>query len=466
MIKTKLVAPNVPADQGLSSLGLLMQLGGSVFAGLNALFLLTLLPMASVGSEMSMFILLFAAGVARSLLHRRAGTDLLYRRRSNFDGEVSPLAGIKRYIIAAGIHTALVALLLKTKFHATGKDTLAMAAGFAVWPAVLAVLIQLPRFKRYETQMPVSEDKGFEGAAIIMTVLGTCGVIANGLILYFMLDNADRLLDRAVGLLLIGATVMLFIRSIFHVQAGIAGLRDLSVDRFVERTNRYANFGIIASFCAAGAFLLAVMMDRPDPSMLAVVLAVVCGFAWLLLAWPLIIRRFCSERRFGDLIAGNGASVHRRAPDAGLTSLGWLLLGTAAMSATALLPELIGTSDGGATRALVYYNVSSASIWWDVGLVALQAWAGYELIRMSGPSRTIASAYAVLSLLVTLILKPDMIKALTHGFDLKLNPAAITVIYGFVAIALVMPIVTLVLVNRKIMPMARARYKPHGAPQG
>jgi hypothetical protein len=72
----------------------------------------------------------------------------------------------------------------------------------------------------------------------------------------------------------------------------------------------------------------------------------VTGVCWVLMAWPMIIRRFFSDRQFADLLAGENASVHRRAPDAGLSGLGWLLLGAAMLTATTLIPHLIMGSDG------------------------------------------------------------------------------------------------------------------------
>ena len=71
------------------------------------------------------------------------------------------------------------------------------------------------------------------------------------------------------------------------------------------------------------------------------VLALVTGVCWMLMAWPMIIRRFFSERQFADLLAGDDAPIHRRAPDAGLTGLGWLLLAHAMFGATMLIPQLV-----------------------------------------------------------------------------------------------------------------------------
>jgi len=112
--------------------------------------------------------------------------------------------------------------------------------------------------------------------------------------------------------------MLLVVRSVLHVQAGFSGLRETSVDQSVERANRYANFGVISSFCMGGALLLWVMSS----AMSVAGLAMISGLVWILLAWPLIVRRFYSDRQFADLLAGDHAPVHRRSPDAGLTWLG------------------------------------------------------------------------------------------------------------------------------------------------
>ena len=50
---------------------------------------------------------------------------------------------------------------LAGKFHIPSKIALGVTLGLALWPATLAVLFQLPRFKRYKTDLPLTEDKGF-----------------------------------------------------------------------------------------------------------------------------------------------------------------------------------------------------------------------------------------------------------------------------------------------------------------
>jgi hypothetical protein len=315
---------------------------------------------------------------------------------------------------------------------------------FSSWPRD-----QEQAFVVYEQRASESSQKAF-----------TLGAIIGAAFLFVMVDKLDVLLSQGPGILIFVAIVMLFIRSIFHVQAGLSGLRETSVDRSVELASRYANFGVIASFCAAGAVLLVSMMGRPNIG----IIAMISGICWLLLAWPMIIRRFFSDRQFVDLMAGDGANLHRRSPDAGLTGLGWMLIGMAVYQASFLLPLLLSKGVGGMGEMFYLLNPPSfRSIWWDVGLVALQAFAGFELIRMSPLSRIIGSVYAVGAIAITLYVKWPMIKALSN-FSMR-DPEGV-VAFIPLAIALVLPVVTLLLVNRKITPTATARYKPSGAPQG
>ena len=226
-----------------------------------------------------------------------------------------------------------------------------------------------------------------------MTILGCVGVAATGTVLTIMLRMPGAMLSQGPIILVLITLVLLIIRSCIHVQAGLSGLRETSVDRAVDLANRYANFGVISSFCGGGALLLIAMTTHLDMTGLAMV----CGLCWMLMAWPLIIRRFYSERQFTDLLAGDDAPIHRRAPDAGLTGLGWLLIALAALSATFILPQLLLSLTGSRDDREFSEMFSTLggggglrSVWFSVGLIVLQVWAGFELLRMK--ARTTASS--------------------------------------------------------------------------
>jgi len=464
-----LVDAGVPADQGLSALGMLMQLAGNVLAAYVALITFTILFSMGMrdggGSETLWIFLILGVSIGRSLLHRSAGAQLLYGDPQIQGGR---MRGVQRYITFALAQSAIVAAIIKFKFDAPGKAAFAIFVGLALWPGLLAGLLTLPRFRRFKDELPLTEDKGFEGASILMTVLGLCGLIGVGtaLILMFKMPGAMK----GTGVLFALSLMLLVVRSVLHVQAGLSGLRETSVDQSVERANRYANFGVISSFCMGGALLLWVMS-----SALSVAgLAMISGLIWILLAWPLIVRRFYSDRQFADLLAGDHAPIHRRSPDAGLTWLGWLLIAQAAMTASILIPQLIlGLGDGGGgghhrggmgdmTEMLSILGGAGGmrSIWWSVGLIGLQGWAGFELVRMSPLSRTIASVFGVAGVVVTAYVNWPMIQALKDG-GARLGMDAIA--FAPLAIALVIPVATLLLVNRKIAPTAQARFR--GQPQ-
>lgn len=457
----ELTDAGVPADQGLSSLGLLMQLAGNVLAATMTMLLFYMLFALRGSGETLWILLLIGSCVVRSIFHRSAGSQLLYGPASMVtEGANQRTAGIRRYIMVAALQTLFVGAMLGGKFHAPGKIVLAIVLGLAVWPAMLAVLMALPRFRRFKDDLPLTEDKGFEGASILMTVLGLCGLIASGALLLFLLDLPGNPMTKGAGVLTVLALAMLCVRSFLHVQAGLSGLRETSVDRSVELANRYANFGVISSFCFGGSLLLFVMSLQMN----LIGLVFICAICWMLLAWPLTIRRFFSDRQFADLLAGDHAPLHRRAADAGLTGLGWLLIGLAGYTASFLLPRML-IGDGAEREMEMLLSMGGGtgirSMWLELGLVILQGWAGFELVRMSPQSRIIATVFGVVGAVLTVYMSWPLFKMLKHlqGID----KGGLLVMMPLV-LSLVVPIATILLVNRKIAPTARARFRTKPIP--
>jgi hypothetical protein len=455
-----LVDAGVPADHGLSSLGLLMQLGGNVMAAYAALVAFGALFLArAFGDDTLWVFLIIGISVTRSLFHRAAGSQLLYGNPAEHGGR---LGGIRRYITFGIAHSVIVLLIMVGKWKLDMKIALGVGAGLAVWPVALAIILSMPRFRRYKDDLPITEDKGFEGASILMTVLGLCGLLGMTTLLIVLLDLPGKLLQQGPGVLIVLAVGMLVARSAIHVQAGLSGLRETSVDRSVELANRYANFGMISAFCAAGAMLLVVMQAQADVTGLVSV----SGVCWILMAWPLVIRRFFSDRQFTDLLAGDDAPLHRRAPDAGLTGLGWLLIWYAAFQLSFLIPQLVGGPFGRGVEQLLALGTGGGerSLWWSVVLVTLESWAGYELVRMSAQSRVIATVFGVAGSALTLYIAWPIIELMQHSRELANGGPGQVLIIGPIAMQLVIPIATLVLVNRKIAPTARARFRRPAAP--
>ena len=240
----QLPSAGVPADHGLSSLGLIMQLGGSVFAAGAALFTFaSMFEVSRIRAESLWMFLALALCIARSIFHRMAGTELLYGRSLGLgDVPTDPLAGVRRYIGIGLVHSVVFALLLKFAFNEfSTMMVVGIAVGLAAWPLTLGALLMSGMFKQLilvsatANTLPVSEDKGFEGAAILMTVLGVCGVLATGTILVAMYESTGHIFQDSRVVILLLALLMLVVRSCLHIQAGVSGLRETSIVRSSSR---------------------------------------------------------------------------------------------------------------------------------------------------------------------------------------------------------------------------------------
>ena len=455
-----LVDAGVPADQGLSSLGVLMQLAGHLLAAFAVfVFTIALVAQGSRGAITLWLFAIFASSCMRSMFQLAAGKQLVFGE----PGQVGRrFAGIERYITVAVVQSIAVTIILVIPLHTHAMYAIAIGAGLLVWPLALRTVIRLPRFARFDADLPVTEDKGFEGASILMLVLGLTGAVAMSIILWILFQLPGNQLQSGPNILVVLAILMLLVRSLLHAHAGLSGLRTTSLDRSVEAANRYANFGVISSFCAGGAMLLFAMAS----GMQVIGLAVVCGLVWVLVAWPMIVRRLFADRQFADLLAGGAAPVHRRAPDAGLTWLGWMLFALAAWNASFVIPSFIANIGSSRFEEAVFAlggAVGLHSVWFSAGLAVLQGWAGYELVRMSPQSKAIATVYGVVATGLTLWLDWPAIEMFRQlfagGIHIAELRAGVMLELPAVAAALIVPIATIVLVHRKIAPAARARYR-------
>jgi hypothetical protein len=466
-----LAGARLPADHGLSGLGLIMQLAGTVSAAVTSVVgVITIIAFVQMNAQfagqwggapdnmMTVWLLaVVVTGVLRAMAHRTAGTRLLY------DGAGTPLAAIRRYVAIAAMQTVVWVAFYAVKIDAPPPFLFKLGLLLGAWPAVLGVVISLPRFRRFDAGIPLPEDKGFEGAAILMLILGLVGLGFGLIMLYALLQLPSIILAQLIGVLLVIVVAMLVIRSCLHVIAGWRGVNENELDGAVHAAARYADFGVITAFVAGGSVLLMMMTGGADiVGILAVVLV-----GWLLIAWPMIVRRFFGERQFADMLAGGDAPVHRRAPDAGLTALGWLLvaLGTLAVASAlpvAIFPEAatVASSDP-LTTMFALGPTGFRSPWWAVGSAALQLWAGVELIRMTDHHRVIASVYGVVAAAVAIYVNLPLFRAIDElGLEGVLNPReGGPVLLGSLAIGLVVPIGTVLLVNRRTAPTAQARYR-------
>lgn len=466
-----LPSPGLPADQGLASLGLVMQLAGRTTTALVAL----LGTLAWIYGRLSPATTPHASwlgtailvSIARSHLHRTAGHDLTYPRRATEGAAADPFAVTRRYVVFALCHSLGIGAIAAGVFDQPWLAAAGITAALALWPCALAVIAYRAHGSLVQPQragLPLGEDRGLEGASIVMTVLGTYGVVSTGGIVV-MLDKLSPHHQRhGWGVMLIVVFALLVVRSSLHIRAGLAGLRDssfqLSFDRPSELAGRYAAFGVISAFCVGGVLALLAMSERLTPDAILSV-AVAC---WLLVGWPLIVKRYFSQRQFAELLAGDRVT-HRRAPDAGLTALGWLLAGHATLVAAVVIVQVtgyprLGPQLGYAADHVLVLSGLAVGRWWliDAGLAAasvgLELVAAAALIRMSDQRRAITTIYAVFAGVVALGPAVPVLASLGQHLTLwtgiQLLPSAVQ---------LVMPVSALLLVHRAVVPAARAVYR-------
>jgi len=266
--RTELVAlpsAGLPADHGLASLGLMMQLAGRTTSALVALAASIAWIDGRFHHHTAWYGFAIALCIARSQLHRIAGRDLSFGRRSVEGAPADPFDATRSYAIFGVGQAVVIGLIAALVFEQPPAAAIGLGAALAVWPAVLAVVAWLPRFRPLRDGIPLGEDRGLEGAAIAMTVLGSYGALSTAALLWLISALSPHHLRHGWGVMLLVVFALLLVRSWMHVRAGLAGLRASSFDRPGELAARYAAFGVISAFCVGGVLLLLAMSERLTP---------------------------------------------------------------------------------------------------------------------------------------------------------------------------------------------------------
>lgn len=443
-IITKLAGARVPADHGISSLGLLMQLGGTLGI-IFAAFMGVSTAMAGAARH-SMGMLFFFATLCgvRSAFHRAAGTALLYGRGS------APRRGVLTYVLVSTVQTTLCLLLLKYQLDLGW--SLRLGALFMSWPLVLLFYFSLPQIKTLISNgVPDSEDHGFEGAGVFMALFGLMGILGTGLVLAYALEDISTAFASTQSTIIVLVFVTLLVRSIIHFRAGQKVVSGASFEECNASASRYYNLGIVSAFCiGATAFVVWVLSVYHFGTALLIGAVVMA----LLLAWPTILRRLYLERNFSVYLAGNDAPTFQRAPDAGLIALGWTLTALGAISLSlALVNALFDTG----------LDAVSRSSWWSVATSGLQLWAGAELVRMSERHRLAAMIYGIITTAVILYQLWPIIGSAEYIFaDMFGQDGTLlikNILTGTVGLHMILAIGTIVLVNRVTVPSAVAHLR-------
>jgi len=291
------------------------------------------------------------------------------------------------------------------------------------------------------------------------------------LILYAFLNVPGSAKSASPVVMSLLTAAALVVRSGLHVHAGWVGLNASDdPERAIHAANRYGSFGLISAFIAAGAAFISFLSFGGGGFL--IMIGYVVMLCVLLAAWPLIIRTFFGERQFQGLMAtsAGGQETPRRAPDMGLTALGWLLLALAVMALGTTLPSaLFGSSSSagselrggfGGPELLMALSSSTHSPWWNTGVAFLQLWAALALIRMSPHHRLASMVYGVAAAVIAIYLHWPALKSMGGFAGLLGNGKMFDVMtYWGVALALIVPVGTIALVNRQQIALARARYR-------
>jgi hypothetical protein len=456
------------SDGGLSGLGLLMQLVGGITGaltgGVGLLALIQMLQMGGRGMPGSILLFMLALIVTsfmRSIFHAAAGRRLLY------EGPGTPGGALKKYVTISFIQIGVLALGLMAN-GAPGGIMFALVLLLAAWPITLLIFAK-PKIDAFGEHVPMADDKGFEGASILMLIFGIMGTVAGAMMVmsgFDLLKGGGRGGAGMLGFLMFGAFVMLLIRSILHLRAGIRGTNATHMSQTAEAAEKYANFGVIAACVTGGAILIGVIAAMPGGggggAIMMYMLFVISMLVWMLLVWPLSIKKFFADRQFATMMETQG-NAQQSSTDRGLPALGWLLLGLGVWSVARDLAGLLMPNmgdDGGYRRHRggnpmeeifgMLGNSSGKLTWLDLGVAAVQIWAGFCLIKLNAQYKIAGIAYGVAAGALALYMYLPMFGALSGGgVGMIMNPTALLV-FGAAAINLVTPIATVVFVQRKI----------------
>ncbi len=462
-----LAGPKMPADHGLPALGLLMQLGGSLFMAMFAFYAILpiLLGAGAAGSETWWWFLFAASAAIRSGFHRSAGKALVF---GSPGGVLRPL---RVYLIVSVVQTG-IAILSFNKMLAPLREwddsfsspTLLILAMCLAWPVTLAIITSRPRFKRFtESTLPASEDMGFEGVAVLMALLGICGTAISAFVVVMMVKAGSPFGD-AIGFFSALIFLMLTIRSILHAKAGLAGVTGADPYAFHDKAQSYYNFGVVSSLLAGGGLFIAFLSQTGGRGMGPLFLMVGL-IVYLLIVWPLQLKHYFTERNFGLLMAGDANVKMQRAPDAGLTALGWLLIALSVTGVAMQVSLIISEPSAVGTQRLLFAQAlagggSGIDLWLPLIASFLQLWAGFELVGMTERYKISANVFGAFGTIATLIVHWEVLKSF-DGLGSLFQLGSPGGGGGFetlmtVGMSLVLPVGTLLLVNRREIAAARA----------
>ncbi len=466
---------------GLVSLGLIMQLVGSIVAAyLIARSLESLVPWvlgvggtyhfgdfygrfftyeeqhnhARVAAPAWHLTLVAGLGIIRALLHRVAGGAILYRRRGG-------LVWLYAYLAAAFVHSGVCLAVLHHDGTSAAYQWGIVALLGCAWPLCLLVAATRTGFRSAVRGGAATKDASAPDEVATLTIfLGLIGAMAALFVIYSAIESWSSyfmsIAPKAVGAI----GLLLLVRSFTQLRSGLrlAG-RAAGTDAPLA-TIRYVQVGLIASVLAGAVIVIhaagAVHISRDDwyPQNIFSwpALATHAMVAYLIVLWPLLLRRFVQAHESAPKASSIGAAQ----PRAALAALGWFLLAAGgiqiALALLALVPSTRVTPI--AWDWVRHYDISTGTTarsgWIQLLVTFPQIWTALELLGTTRRRRAAATAYAgAASLAIALSIWGDMnylLRLIGGGLD---SPSVLIAHLQF-AFPLVVPIATLVFVQHHL----------------
>lgn len=388
--------PRRPADAGIGVLGLVMRTAGVAFALIAVTMGLSSL-IAPIGTATVSLIALLSVG--RSAAHAVAGGRLI-------EAGAEGVRAIDTYLMAAGLHTALVLVLVMVSHDVPLLVGALLVLGLMCWPALLAVLVRLPDARQavqaaeQASHRLLAEDRGLTAIGVLMSLGGVLALaMSAAAILSVLLSGAMQL--GFLAIMYFGIAGLFAARAWMGLRAGRVAVATRDPHQFHAAFARYHSLaGISLGVTAVAAFVMALIGGGIGGIFAVVLMAPVLLASH---AWPSTLARYAERNLPEGTFSDERLPAIGRPRDAGLTGLGIVLLAfglpTVVLGVGALvigegtLPEGIEAAELADLEALIAAAAALVAGWslWHMtprfqvaatvyGVIAggLALWNGYE----------------------------------------------------------------------------------------
>ncbi len=353
---------------------------------------------------------------ARSFIQYRAGRALT-------QGEINGLKPLRTYVVAGVVHSGLLGGL--SVFLTRGQTSMWVPVMIflilAAWPLTVLAFSFRPSVKavavlslqRHGRILP--EDRGVQGAAALMAILGMTGFVVVGLLGWGIIA-ATRALAELGGrfgevptvpitlYILIGA---LMLRSGVHAVGGLMNFRRPDSLRFQAAGRRYFVTGLVS--CVAVVLYL---LSTDNVNIL--VIFIVVPLLGCFMVWPAIINGI-ADRNLPALGWDDEEDLPpvSASHDGGLSTIACFLLAGAVMGIVMSVAKLVMST--GAPRELAEVVGPAGNEVLQLILNGIAVWVSIEFLSGKARAKVAAGVYLVVSIGITLFVMLTVGQVLEEG---------------------------------------------------